>query len=238
MKTGVLIGILSTPFLLQGQFNLQQHLDLGRGIQTSTAEFFYTGQRAATYGFVDINYDHRHFTKKGATDIWYEVAHYQFTPLLDRKLNLTLQYNDGIYFQPRDTLSLRSHVQRAWLGGISYLLAFGKHRFPVDILIRRQEGDDRWTWQVTLVWFVPFGKRWVASGYVDIWNQAGSSVIALNSEPQVYANFGQFSAGCEVEIDRGFAGAWTREESYFTAAGEPRDSRFWLIPTLFIRYTF
>jgi len=47
-----------------------------------------------------------------------------------------------------------------------------------------------------------------------------------------------FSGSIELEISRGFPGAFTQNEEYFSSEGNPQSDKFWLIPTLLIRYTF
>ncbi|MFH1853673.1 MAG: DUF5020 family protein [Candidatus Neomarinimicrobiota bacterium] len=230
--------ILFAPLLATAQFNLQQHYDIGRGIQTSTAEFFSATEKAVVFAFIDINYDTQHFTKSGATDIWYELAWYQPTPLLSGKLNASLQYNDGLYFFPLDSTLLGSAVQPAWLAGISYPFQLGEFVLPVDLLLRQQHGDDRLTFQATVVWFIPFNKRFTFTGFADIWTNATGPAVSLTTEPQLLVNHGRVSLGLEIEISRGFAGAWTADREYFSADGSPRDDEWWLIPTVFFKYTF
>jgi len=226
------------PFLASAQFNLQQHYDLGRQIQTTTAEIFKVSNNNVTFAFMDINYDYRHFDKKGATDIWYELAWYQKLPLLGGQLNGTIQYNDGIYFLPADSSTLSSDVHSAWLGGISYPFQVGEYVIPVDLLLRQQEGDNNVTIQMTVVWFIPLNQRFTLLGNLDFWTNASGPVWSIQAEPQLLANFGNAGIGLEMEISRSFPGAWTTSKEYSDTSGNPREKDWWFIPTLFVKYTF
>ncbi len=224
--------------LLFGQFNLQQHYDAGRQMWTSTAEFFSANEQDVLFTFIDINYDHTHFDKAGATDIWYEAAYYRPIPGLNGKLNATLQYNDGLYFHPIDSISIGTATAAAWLAGISYPLSIGTFVLPLDFLIRSQHGDDKLTFQLTGVWFLPLWQRFTLAGYIDVWTNACGPAVSLMAEPQAMVNFGQLSLGTELEISRGFSGAWTTGKEYFKADGSTRETDWWLIPTIFVKYTF
>ena len=112
----VVVQIVLFQSLLVGQFNLQHHYDFGRGIFTSTAEFFFVDNHGSTFGFADINHDSHHYSKKGATDVYFEVARYFALPWMNKNLSFTLQYNDGAIFFPLSDTSLLSAVQRSWLG--------------------------------------------------------------------------------------------------------------------------
>ncbi len=238
MKLKLSLTTFLVPILLTAQFNLQQHYDLGRGIQTTTAEFFNASNNNITFAFIDINYDHRHFDKKGATDMWYELAWYHKLPLPGSKINATIQYNDGLYFLPGDSVSLETAIQSAWLAGVSYPIQIGKYIIPVDLLLRQQEGDDNLTMQITIIWFMPLNQRFTLLGYLDLWSNATGPAWSIQVEPQLLVNFGKASIGLELEISRAFPGAWTKNKEYFDASGNPRDTDWWLIPTLFAKYTF
>lgn len=236
MNKLIILTILSSA--LWGQFNIQQHYDLGRRIQTTKTEFFTADEQDVFFTFIDINYDSKHFDKAGATDIWYEAAYYRPTPLLDGKLNATVQYNDGIYFYPLDSTTLGNALEPVWLGGLSYPFRIGQFVLPVDLLVGKQSGSDQLTFQATAVWYLPLSARFTLAGFIDIWTNSDGPDISIMAEPQALVNFGQFSTGLEVEISRGFSGAWTDDKEYFTSTGSQRDEDWWFIPTLFLKYTF
>ncbi|MBC8402836.1 MAG: DUF5020 family protein [Candidatus Marinimicrobia bacterium] len=238
MKLKLSLTTFLVPILLTAQFNLQQHYDLGREIQTTTAEFFKECNNSVTFAFIDINYDQHHFEKKGATDIWYELAWYHKLPLSSGQLNGTIQYNDGLYFFPGDSISLRTAIQPAWLVGISYPFQIGEYVIPIDLLLRRQEGDNNLTFQITVIWFIPLSQRFTILGNLDFWTNSTGPIWSIQAEPQLLVNFGQASIGLEMEISRAFPGAWTTTKEYFDAFGNPREKDWWFIPTLFIKYTF
>ncbi len=238
MKSNPSSILLLIPIIATAQFNLQQHYDLGRRIQTTTAEFFNESNNSVTFAFIDINYDHRHFDKKGATDMWYELAWYHSTPLLYGKLNASIQYNDGIYFLPGDSATLFSTVHSAWLVGVSYPFKIGEYVIPVDLLLRQQEGDNSLTFQITVIWFIPLSQRFTLLGNLDFWTNSTGPTWSIQAEPQLLVNFGQAGIGLEMEISHAFPGAWTASKEYFDTSGNPREKDWWLIPTLFIKYTF
>lgn len=230
--------LLLIPIMATAQFNLQQHYDLGREIQTTTAEFFNVSNNSVTFAFIDINYDHRHFDKKGATDIWYELAWYHKLPLPGGQLNGTIQYNDGLYFFPGDSISLGTAIQPVRLMGVSYPFQIGEYVIPVDLLLRQQEGDNSLTFQITVIWFISLNQRFSLLGNLDFWTNTTGPAWSIQAEPQLLVNFGQAGIGLEMEISHVFPGAWTTAKEYFDASGNPREKDWWFIPTLFIKYTF
>ncbi|MBC8400485.1 MAG: hypothetical protein H8E14_03255, partial [Candidatus Marinimicrobia bacterium] len=146
--------------------------------------------------------------------------------------------NDGIYFLPSDSSTLFSAVHSAWLGGISYPFQIGEYIIPVDLLLRQQEGDNSLTFQITVIWFIPLNQHFTLLGNLDFWTNTIGPTWSIQAEPQLLVNFGQAGIGLEMEISHAFPGAWTTAKEYFDASGNPRDTDWWFIPTLFIKYTF
>ena len=216
---------------LPGQFNLQHHYDIGRRIFTSTAEFFFVDNLGSTFGFTDINYDSYHYSKQGATDMYYEVARYFKTPWINGNLSATLQYNDGVIFFPESDTTLFPAVHSAWLGGLSYYFPFKELTLSADVLARYEDGDRRLGYQLTFVWYYPFAKRFSVTGFFDVWNSQKDGTIIILSEPQVLYTSGKFAMGVEVEVSRNFPAAWTRKQEF-------KENKLFFIPTLFIKYTF
>ncbi len=235
MKRFLLLSLF-IPTLLPAQFNLQQHYDLRRQIQTTTAEYFKAGEKEVVFAFIDINADRQHFDKTGATDAWYELAWYR--PLLAGPFNYTVQYNDGIYFSPGDDGNLASPLAAAWLAGVSYPLTIGGTSLPIDLLAGWQPESGEFFWQATVVWFTPVTERISCSGFSDLWYDPLAENIAWLTEAQFTYSFNQLAVGTELKLSRGFAGAWTKKRGYFTVDDQPRTDEFWLLPTLFIKYTF
>jgi len=230
--------VLLLQSLLLAQFNLQHHYDFGRGIFTSTAEFFFVDDHGSTFGFADINHDSHHYDKRGATDVYFEVARYFTAPWMNNNLSFTLQYNDGAIFFPESDSSLLSAVQRSWLGGISYTFPSENVVLSTDVLVRHMEDDDNLTYQWTVVWFYPFSDRISSMGHMDIWNSNKDGTVIMMTEPQLLYSAGKMALGVEVEITRNFPGAWNRSQEYFGENGEPAEGQFWLLPTVFVKYTF
>ncbi len=234
----VVVQIVILQSLLVGQFNLQHHYDFGRGIFTSTAEFFFVDNHGSTFGFADINHDSHHYDKKGATDVYFEVARYFALPWMNKNLSFTLQYNDGAIFFPLTAISLLSAVQRSWLGGVSYTLPLERLILSTDALIRHEQDDGNLTYQWTVVWFYPFSDRISSMGHMDIWNSNRDGTVIMMTEPQLLYSTGKMAVGVEVEITRNFPGAWNRSQEYFDGNGEPAEGKFWFLPTVFVKYTF
>ena len=234
----VVVQIVILQSLLVGQFNLQHHYDFGRGIFTSTAEFFFVDNHGSTFGFADINHDSHHYDKKGATDVYFEVARYFALPWMNKNLSFTLQYNDGAIFFPLTAISLLSAVQRSWLGGVSYTLPLERLILSTDALIRHEQDDGNLTYQWTVVWFYPFSDRISSMGHMDIWNSNRDGTVIMITEPQLLYSVGKMAVGVEVEITRNFPGAWNQSQEYFDGNGEPAEGKFWFLPTIFVKYTF
>ncbi|MFQ6676369.1 MAG: DUF5020 family protein [Fidelibacterota bacterium] len=229
--TLLFIPLLFAPSVMHAQFNLQHHYDIRRQIFTSTAEFLFHDTLGTTFGFMDINYDTHHYTKPGATDVYFEVARYFRVPRIHEGLRWTIQVNDGVIFFPATDSTLFSAVNRAWLGGFSYRFPLENLLFSVDLLARLEQGGKGLGNQVTVVWFLPLGERWISTGFFDLWNSGTGGSTILLTEPQLLYILGKWQGGVEVEISRNFPGAWTREEPY-------RPRKVWFLPTLFLRYTF
>ncbi len=184
--------------------SLQLHYDLGKDRQylTSTIEMFRPDSLGSTFFFVDFDYD----GGKGNTMSlsYFEIARYFTLPLLDHKLDATLQFNDGHAVFDGAAVPLG----QIWLAGLSYPVKLRNFEVKMDILYRHADYSSGAGFQYTAAWFHPFcEERFLFSGFLDIWTEdrgEGNNVVWM-AEPQLWWNaWDKLFLGSELEISRNF----------------------------------
>ena len=207
MKKFIAVGICMLAVSTFGQ-NLQVHYDFGedRHFFTSTLEMYKATKKGAWFWFVDFDYNTK---KKSASLAYWEIARYFNLPVLNNKLSLKLEYNDGLMLgnlPEGDYWGEPFHS--AWLGGLGYSLDLKFITLQTDLLYRYMQVSNSPDWQLTLSWFEPyFNGKIVFTGFVDWWSQDlyGEKKMVFQSEPLIwYMATPNFGLGGEVEISRNF----------------------------------
>jgi len=235
---GLLIGLLPAQENVHS-LNLQFHYDFRRDHPTVTQEYFGTDGLGYTFFFMDINFDH-YYQSGGVSDIYFEFMRYfKLARWKSYDVYFTLQYDDGTPF-----------VNRVVLAGLNLgNIRVGPLNISTEFLFKKDYQLDV-NWQYTVVWFSEFmnGKLFF-NGFFDYWANdvdnshwpAGDAEIAatrysFQAEPQLGWNISShWKVGSEVEIGRGFlasvTGRLATTETY-------KYDRWYLLPTLFVRYDF
>lgn len=233
----ILISIFIS-FESYAQLNVQMHYDFGHTIYghelsnrphwTATIENFTADKWGSTYFFVDGNFGGN--TMKSAYAELARELRFWKAPLA-----VHIEYNGG--------LAEGGSYNDAYLLGGAYNWAnadFSK-TFSVQLLYRylaRQKVGTKHSWQLTIVWGINFAKGLCTfSGYADLShdNSVGGALV-FGSEPQLWLNMNKFkwvdddfnlSIGTEVEISNNLV---------WPANGI--NNRFYVIPTLAVKWTF
>ncbi len=204
MKKLLFLVIFTTSVFAQ---NLQIHYDYGEGRNyiTTTLEMFKPDELGATFWFVDMDYNS---SLNSCNLAYWEIARYFTLPVLNNKLSVTIQYNDGVLVAgERDEIGIP--LNSVWLGGVSYFMPLANGAYSVELLYRRMDVSKQPDWQLTLVWFQPLlaGKLHFM-GYLDYYSQddySGVKLKILQTEPQLWLVLNNHIAvGGEVEISRNF----------------------------------
>ncbi len=180
--------------------NLQVLYDLGKDRKyfTTTFEMFKPDKFGSTFLFFDVDYNRG--GNMSASLSYFEIARYVTLPLLNKKLDVTVQYNDGH--------TNGYALGPVWLGGFSYPVNLKFITIKTDLLYRsfyQSEGAD---WQLTFAWnkFMLEG-RLQFCGFLDIWSQGqkGEKFTVFLSEPQLWFRVWEnLNLGGELEISRKF----------------------------------
>lgn len=211
--------------------NLQLHYDFGknrstdekRDYFTATFEMFKPDEYGSTFYFIDFDFNQS--GNKSASLAYFEIARYVTLPILDKKLDVTLQYNDGIIGNSGFGMSLGS----VWLSGFSYPIDLGCMTVKTDLLARKAKNSDGMDAQVTLAWFKPFYDGKLSfTGFMDIWSEKTvydkDRKFVLLTEPQLWYNvWNHLSVGTEIEISNNFV---------------PLSNKVEINPTLAIKWNF
>jgi len=176
--------------------NLQLHYNTGkdRGYFNHTLEMFKPDTFGSTFLFVDLDYNMA--GNKTMSLGYFEIARYITLPIGNRKLDVTVQFNDGVdYFI--------GPLGQAWLAGLSYPLRIGNFEIKADVLYRAAQGSEGPDAQLTLAWYHAWmNDRLVFTGYLDAWTQgpSGDKKGAVMAEPQLWYRFwNALSAGSELK---------------------------------------
>lgn len=209
--------------------NLQLHYDFRNTLYgsslsktnyiTATFEMFKPDRFGSTFMFVDFDFSG---SKTNLGTIYAEIARdikIDSFPVMPH-----IEYNGGI--------GSGFVIDNAFLAGGSYNFDIGHFAFNTYLAYKlhtfeRLSHDIQWTlsWGADLL-----SDRLTVSGFVDVWTEnldrssaiPDKKVIVL-SEPQVWYNiFHNFSVGSEVKLSYNFLA----------------DRKFYVIPTLAVKYTF
>ncbi|NJK94757.1 MAG: DUF5020 family protein [Bacteroidales bacterium] len=215
MKKLLLFLLLLAPVLINAQ-NLQLHYDLGRnnyskgtnyGFFTTTLEMFKPDSLGSTFWFVDMDYR----TDKGSIRAAYWEIARELNISKNFPLQLHLEYNGGLFL---DDAFGGGGINHIWLIGVNYPFMIGNAAFSTYATYNYISGNTQGAdFQWTGVWNVPFLKKFMFSGFVDLWStdnfnssgtRDGKQMIFL-TEPQLWYSLNRsFSIGAEVEISRNF----------------------------------
>ena len=226
----VLLFVMTAKISAQ---NLQLHYDMGedRKYFTTTLEMFKPDEYGSTFFFVDFDYDFS--GNNGISLAYFEIARYI---TIYEKLDLTLQYNDGIASVPIEDLgNIAVTLNQTFLAGISYPIDLGFVILNTELLYRKTYGSKGADGQLAIVWFVPFFEDNLHfTGYLNFWSQdeklrAGTTgtndkEIVFLTEPQIWYNIdNHVSVGTEFEISNNFL---------------PFQKEIKVMPTLAIKWNF
>lgn len=200
-----IISILFATFISQMLFgqNLQLHYDFGkdRKFFTATIEMFKPDSMGSTFFFTDFDFN------GGANNTmslsYFEIARYITLPILDKKLDATIQFNDGHTYWDNVAIPLG----QVWLAGFSYPLNLKVIEIKIDLLYRHADYSKSTDWQFTAAWFRPFlNEKLVFAGFVDVWSEKRESKkVVFLAEPQIWFNAWQrLFLGGELELSHNF----------------------------------
>lgn len=187
------------PFLVNSQnFQLHYDLDKERGFFTSTLEMFKPDTFGSTFFFVDMDYDME--GNKTASLSYFEIARYITLPIWNRKLDATIQFNDGF--------AVWGPLGQAWLAGFSYPIKLGNFVVKTDLLYRSAQGSKSPDAQLTVAWYhLLWKERLCFTGFFDVWSQGtkGNKEMVVLGEPQLWLRTWQnLSLGTELELSYNF----------------------------------
>ncbi len=203
--------------------NLQLHYEASaqRHYPNAFLESFTFDDWGSTYWFVTMDFtDPFENGSSSMTSAYGELARYfNFGPF--QKVNLTLQYNDGIAFW--------GPMGRAWLAGVSLPLERRRGFLQTDVLIRMTPVDAPVDGQLTFSWMITIGNRGlVFTGYWDTWSETeadDAKHLVVLSEPQLWYPVWQ-------NLDLGLGG----ELGYNFPSSEESTWQFY--PDLSLRWNF
>ena len=237
-KLFTICAMLFAALTTQAQ-NLQLHYDFGRhlysedesGRQSVTATFeqFKADKLGSWYYFIDLDIDNKGM--KGAyTEVSREFNFYK--PCESGALAAHVEYDGGLNrggsFQTAGLLGVAWNGHNADFSKTYSIQAMYKQFFG-------QDGKEAYaSYQLTGVWGLNFCQNKLTfSGFADLWSEkawwTGDRHLVFLSEPQLWYNFtNHFSAGTEIELSNSFI--------YSDQTG--RNDKFYVNPTLAVKYTF
>ncbi len=240
-RSFLLVSALLMSVLTKAQLNVQLHYDLGHDLYgtelslrprvTATVENFTPDRWGSTFFFIDADVEHG-----GVQSAYGEFA---------RELRLGTsafaahaEFNGGLS-------SVAGSFDNAYLLGPAWNWHSGdfSRTFSVQLMYkylshRERHGGSNHSVQLTEVWGLQWAKGLVTfSGYCDLWVDKGvNGHLILMSEPQLWVNLwhlrgindaAHWSVGSELEISNNLI---------WPANG--KNNRFYVIPTLAMKWTF
>lgn len=223
------------------QLNVQLHYDLGHNIYgkelsnrqyvTATVENFTPDKWGSTYFFIDADFGER-FIKSAYGEISRELRFWK------APVAIHLEYNGGLQRAPYgyDDAYL---LGAAWnWHNKDFTKTFSLQLMYKFLSHKENHGDSHHSAQLTAVWGIHFAKGLCTfSGYLDVWyDKAVNGRVVLGSEPQFWVNLwklprisdqAKWSVGTEWEISNNLV--WP---------AEGKNNRFYVIPTVAMKWTF
>ncbi len=212
-----------------GPLNLEGADDAGRTF-TMTFDHFSTWSHGSNYFFLDVQSGPDYDFYKEDFSLYFEYAPafsiYKIfgittgegSPIRDVSLTPQINLGRGVGYE----------VNRVWLEGV--IVAWNIPGFAVfdTAFLARQEKDYKPSWQITLVWNVPFKlgpTSWQFRGFIDLWQRFkdtgfSEDAVVLLTQPQLLMDFGFAGLkgllfGVEVQLSHAFPsdGAYAGEDS-------------------------
>lgn len=223
------------------QLNVQLHYDFGHdfyGSQlsnrprlTATVENFTPDRWGSTYFFIDADLGD-HFVKSAYGEISRELRFWK------APFAIHIEYNGGLQRASYgyDDAYL---VGAAWnWASPDFARTFSLQLMYKCLAHKQNHGGSCHSFQLTEVWGMQLCKGLLTfSGYCDLWFDNGvNGKLVLSSEPQLWVNLwhlprisdkAKWSVGTEVEITNNLV--WP---------SEGKNNRFYVIPTLAMKWTF
>lgn len=204
----LLTTLLSLLFMTAMAQNVQLHYDFGqandknahdREYLTGTVEFFKPDQYGSTFFFADFDFNGK---DKGISLSYLELA---------RNLKITKEFPVQAHLEYNGGHTGGFSFRNMFLVGGYYDLKVTKS-FTVGTMLAYkyiQQVKNGADFQLTLTWFKPLGKRFLFTGFVDLWTEDdlpsdGKKLIFL-TEPQLWFSLNKhFRIGSEIEISNNF----------------------------------
>lgn len=221
--------VLATSFLLSAQ-NIQFHYDFrkhandkaadGRDYLRSRLEMFKPDSMGSTYWFADMFYNGKDMDMNTA---YFEI--YRDQRIFKLPVQLHLEYNGGLYFNPRDTFASGT-IANALLFGLAYPFTIGAGSYEFQGMYKYFRAADKPDFQFTFIWsYNIYNGRFSLCGYADFWsepkfNGSGKKLVFLTG-PQFWYNINNnISVGGEIEISRNFVYLSNKWEEFPTIAAK------------------
>lgn len=192
--------------------NLQLHYDFGkardknamdREYVTATVEFFKPDKYGSTFFFVDFDFNGK---DNGINLSYLELAR-NLKITQDFPIQAHLEYNGGHVGADGFGAAFRN----MFLVGGYYDLHLTKN-FSIGTMLAYkyiQHVENGADFQLTLTWAKPLGKRFLFTGFVDLWTEDATTKdqkkFVFLTEPQLWFALNKhFRIGSEIEISHNF----------------------------------
>ena len=240
-RSYIMAALLCISIAAQAQLNVQLHYDLGHDIYgdklsnrprvTATVENFTPDRWGSTYFFMDVDFG-GNVVRSAYGEISRELRFWKAPFAVHIELNGGLNGTTGSF----DNAYL---IGAAWnWHNASFSKTFSLQLMYKWLAHRQNHGNTHNSVQLTGVWGINFAKDLLTfSGYLDVWYDRGvKGKWILSSEPQFWVNLWhlprisddvKWSVGTEVEITKNLL--WD---------AEGRNDRFYVIPTVAMKWTF
>lgn len=198
--------------------NVQLHYDFGKANDkrandrqhlTATVEFFKPDKWGDTFFFVDFDFNG---DSNGVSLSYMEIARNQKIAE-NFPVNLHLEYNGGHY----GASGFGTSFKNIFLVGGHYNLKLTENFSLGTVLAYKynhgvKNGPD---FQATVFWYKPFGKKFLFTGFADLWTEDNTGISFMEqpngkkfvflTEPQLWCSINKhFRIGTEIEISNKF----------------------------------
>lgn len=207
----------------------------GRAAVTTTVEMFKPDKWGSTYLFTDMDY-----YSDGVGGAYWEIYR-EFNISRNKQWALHIEYNGGLStIKNKDVASRFQHA--ALFGGAwNWAGDNGLKTFSAELMYKQYfKGQGRGAYssfQATIAWGNTFAHGLgTFSGFADLWyDDAVNGHLIFNSEPQIWFNFNALRGWEDINLS---IGSEVRISNNFVYDDHGRCNKFYVIPTLGVKWTF
>lgn len=207
MKNIYLVLILVIFTITSFSQNLQLHYGYTEENNYTLArfEFLQAREKSLTYLYTDFDIGRL----DGVHQAYFELSHKFMLPRIDERLNLHVEYNDGLMInRDREVVTTGIPIHRSYLSGVGFRGKIGEFVISPTFLFKYYDAYNQLDYQFTLRWRGDFLKEKLTfGGFLDLWTYSPNNneikYLVFRTQIQLWYNIiKELSVGTQIEVNQ------------------------------------